>query len=148
MSKVKSASLAAVAGFLVMAAPAYAKEYQVRMLNKGTAGAMVFEPAFVKVAPGDTVRFVPVDKAHNAEALPSMIPAGAKPFKGKMSEELVVPFTVPGLYGYKCLPHFGMGMVGLIQVKSVGNKAAVAAEAAKLPGLAKARMAALLPLAK
>ncbi len=41
---------------------------------------------------------------------------GAEPFKGKTNEELVVTFTVPGAYGVKCLPHFAMGMVGLIVV--------------------------------
>ena len=42
---------------LAMASPAAAKDIQVKMLNKGARGAMVFEPALVKVAPGDTVTF-------------------------------------------------------------------------------------------
>ena len=43
-----------------------AAEVEVKMLNKGTEGAMVFEPALVKVEPGDTVKFVATDKGHNA----------------------------------------------------------------------------------
>jgi len=30
---------------------------------------MVFEPALLKNAPGDTVTFVPTDKSHNAESI-------------------------------------------------------------------------------
>src|SRR5690606_40519783 len=47
--------IGAAALFTVMTAPAFAAEYEVHMLNKGEAGAMVFEPAFLHVAPGDTV---------------------------------------------------------------------------------------------
>jgi pseudoazurin len=86
------------------------------MLNKGEAGAMVFEPALVKVAPGDTVTFVPTDKGHNAETIKEIIPEGAEPFKGGMGKEVVVTFTEPGVYGVKCAPHFPMGMVGLVVV--------------------------------
>jgi pseudoazurin len=121
---------------LAMASPAAAKDHVVKMLNKGAAGAMVFEPALVKVAPGDTVTFVPTDKSHNAESIPSMIPAGAQPFKGKMNQPVKVTFSKPGVYGYKCLPHYGMGMVGVVVV---GNPATNLAQAQKVshPGKAK-----------
>ena len=65
---------------LATAAPVSAKEYVVKMLNKGAAGAMVFEPAMVKVAPGDTVKFVPTNPSHMAEAIPTMWVAGAPQF--------------------------------------------------------------------
>jgi len=128
---------------LAMAGPATAKDYQVKMLNKGARGAMVFEPALVKIAPGDTVTFVATDKGHNAEIIPTMIPAGAAPFKGKMNQNLTVKFTKPGVYGYKCLPHYGMGMVGAV---IVGNPApnAAQAKAASHPGKAKQVFASIL----
>ena len=50
-----------------MAAPAMAANFEVKMLNKGADGAMVFEPALTKVAVGDTVTFIPTDKGHNVE---------------------------------------------------------------------------------
>jgi pseudoazurin len=130
-------------GALMLALPAVAAEHEVKMLNKGSDNqAMVFEPAFLKIAPGDTVKFVPTDKSHNAETIPGMIPEGAAPFKGKLSQEVVVTFDKPGLYGYKCLPHLGMGMVGLIQVgDEVPNLDA--AKAVKLPGLGGKRMTVL-----
>ena len=65
---------------------ACAAEHQVKMLNKGEKGAMVFEPALIKAAPGDTVTFVPTDKSHNAEAVKDMVPDGTEMFKGKLSE--------------------------------------------------------------
>ena len=136
---------AALAGLVLAAAPAAAKEYQVKMLNKGSDGSlMVFEPAYLKVAPGDSVKFLATQKGHNAESLPGMAPAGAAAFKGKIDEEFTVKFTREGVYGYKCLPHLGMGMVGVIQVGKPGNKAAVATATQKLPGLGKKKMTALL----
>jgi plastocyanin len=61
---------------------ASAKEIVVHMKNTGAEGAMVFEPSFVKAAPGDVVHFEPTDAAHNAETIPSLLPAGATAFKG------------------------------------------------------------------
>ncbi|MCW5719539.1 MAG: pseudoazurin [Devosia sp.] len=96
-----------------------AAEYEVHMLNKGTDGkAMVFEPAFLQIEVGDTVKFIAVDKGHNAEVIKDMFPEGGNTFKGKVNEEISVTFDVPGAYGYKCSPHFAMGMVGLIVVGS------------------------------
>lgn len=108
--------LAAVAAFSLSSLAVSAAEFEVQMLNKGDAGAMVFEPAFLQIAVGDTVTFVPTDKGHNAETIKGMLPEGAPEFKGKINEEFSVTFDVEGAYGYKCLPHFSMGMVGMIVV--------------------------------
>ena len=115
MLAIRTLAALAVVG-LLGATPTLAANFEVKMLNKGEAGAMVFEPAFVKVAPGDTVTFVPTDKGHNAETIKDMIPEGAEPFKGAMGKEVVVTFTVPGAYGIKCQPHFAMGMIALVVV--------------------------------
>ena len=127
--------------------PANAAEFEVKMLNRGEAGAMVFEPAFLRIAPGDTVTFVPTDRSHNAESLKDMTPVGAEPFKGKMNAPVTVTFETEGVYGYKCLPHYAMGMVGVVVV---GDPAVNLAEAAKAshPGKAKAVMAELLKQAE
>ncbi|CAM5218561.1 hypothetical protein ARD30_06075 [Bosea thiooxidans] len=119
----------------VAAAGAQAAEVEVKMLNKGAAGAMVFEPALVKIAPGDTVKFVPTDKSHNAESIPEMMPAGTEPFTGKMNEQVEITFKENGVYGVRCKPHYGMGMVALIVVGEPTNLEAAAA--AKHPGKAK-----------
>ncbi|HLP71110.1 MAG TPA: pseudoazurin [Rhizobium sp.] len=96
--------------------PALAADFEVHMLNKGKDGVMVFEPALTKVAPGDTVTFVPTDKGHNAETVKGMIPEGAEAFKGKINETVKTTFTVPGAYVIKCNPHFSMGMVAVVVV--------------------------------
>lgn len=139
----------ALAAIALAAMPAAAKEHQVKMLNKGSDGSlMVFEPAFIKIAPGDTVKFLATQKGHNAETVAGMTPAGGTTFKGKINEEISVKFNKEGVYGYKCLPHLGMGMVGVVQVGKPVNKAQAAAAAAKLPGMGKKRMVELVARAK
>ena len=60
----------AAAAALFVAGSAGAAEVEVKLLNKGSDGAvMVFEPALVKIAPGDSVKFVSTDKGHNAESI-------------------------------------------------------------------------------
>lgn len=119
---------------------AEAKQFKVAMLNAGPDGAMAFSPAYLKIAPGDEVLFVAQDKAHNAQSIPGLTPPGGAEFRGALSQDLKVKFTKPGLYGYECLPHFAMGMVGLIQVGAATNKSQFEAIAAKLPPFARARM--------
>ena len=144
MTRAVKVAIALASLALVSAAPA-PKQWQVRMLNKGPDGQMmVFFPAKLAINPGDSVKFIAADKGHNAELIAGMAPAGAPGFKGAINQEIEVRFTQPGLYGYKCLPHLGMGMVGVIEVGSSGNRAQLQGQAAKLPGLGKKRMMALL----
>lgn len=132
-----AAMIAALAG-----EPAQAANFDVHMLNKGADGAMVFEPALIKVMPGDTVTFLPTDKGHDAETIAKMLPEGAEAFKGKIGQPITVTFTVPGAYGVKCAPHFAMGMVALVVVGDApANLDAV--KAVKLPKTAQDRMNAL-----
>ena len=90
--------------------------HEVKMLNQGPTGVMVFEPAVLKINIGDTVTFKSVDAAHNSASIPGMIPAGASPWNGQLSQDLTVSFDVAGIYGYQCTPHSMMAMVGVIQV--------------------------------
>jgi len=90
--------------------------HEVKMLNQGPTGVMVFEPAVLKINIGDTVTFKSVDAAHNSASIPGMIPAGASPWNGQLSQDLTVSFDVAGIYGYQCTPHSMMAMVGIIEV--------------------------------
>lgn len=128
----------------ITAVPVSAKDIIVHMKNSGVGGAMVFEPAFVKAAPGDTIYFKPTDVAHNAETLPTMLPTGATPMKGLMNKEFAMKVTKVGLYGIKCMPHYSMGMVALVQVGKVTPADIAAAKAVKLPPMAAKRMTAML----
>jgi pseudoazurin len=121
----------------VLAMPATAAEISVQMLNKGEKGGMVFQPDFIKAAPGDTIKFVPTDKSHNVESIKGMLPEGVAEFKSKMNEEYVLTVEKEGVYGVKCTPHYGMGMVALIQVGAPVNLEA--AKAVKQTGKAKER---------
>ena len=127
--------LGALVAALGFAGAASAAEVEVKMLNKGVDGVMVFEPALVKINPGDTVKFVATDKGHNAEIIDDMMPEGGEKFVGKINEELAITFDKPGVYGYKCKPHYGMGMVGMVVVGEATNLDK--AKAATHPGKAK-----------
>ncbi|UQY34601.1 pseudoazurin [Pseudomonas fulva] len=95
---------------------ALAEVHEVKMLNRSAGGAMVYEPDYLAIAPGDRVKFIATQPSHNAASLPGFLPEGAEPFKGRINEEVEVTFEVPGFYGIQCIPHLAMGMVMLIQV--------------------------------
>lgn len=137
--RIPAATFAAALALAALAVPAFAAEFEIHMLNKGEAGTMVFEPNFLAIQPGDTVTFIPTDKGHNVESIKDMIPEGAEPFKSKPNETFAVTFDVPGLYGFKCTPHFPMGMVGAIAV-GTDLPNVDAAKAVKLPNKAQERM--------
>ncbi|WEX08610.1 pseudoazurin [Chelativorans sp. AA-79] len=118
--------LAAGAMAIVALNGVQAAEVEVKMLNRGEKGVMVFEPDLITIQPGDSVRFVATDKGHNVESIKEMLPAGAEAFTGKMNKELTVTFEQPGAYGVKCKPHYGMGMVALVVVGEPENRNEVA----------------------
>ena len=99
--------------------PAFAEEHIVKMLNTGKDGMMVFEPGVLSVNKGDTVKFVATDMAHNSAS--TLIPAGAKPWKGMMSKDISVTLDTEGVYVYECTPHKMMAMIGVIKVGNATN---------------------------
>jgi pseudoazurin len=137
----KTRFFTALAASLLLSGFASAAEFEVKMLNKGAKGAMVFEPDFVKAAVGDTVKFIAVDKGHDVESIKGMLPDGVDPFKGAVSKDFILTLSKEGVYGIKCAPHYGMGMVALISVGAPPN--IDAAKAVKQPGKAKPNFAAL-----
>ena len=115
---------------LSLTAPAFAAEHVVKMLNNGAGGMMIFEPAVLSVNKGDTVKFVATDMAHNSAS--TLIPAGAKPWKGMMSRDISVTLDTEGVYVYECTPHKMMAMVGVIKVGNANNLDAIKQEAVKV----------------
>lgn len=109
---------------IVVTGPAFAAAtHKVEMLNRHPDDKKlrnVFSPRILKVQPGDTVVFTPTDKGHNSVSIDGMLPGGAEAWKGKTNKEISVTYDIPGVYGYKCLPHYGVGMVGLIIVEGEG----------------------------
>ena len=97
----------------------------VKMLNQGSGGVMVFEPAVLKIAVGDSVTFESTDAAHNSASLPGMIPENAVSWNGELSRDITVTLTQPGVYAYQCTPHSMMAMVGVIQVGDDNSNLAI-----------------------
>jgi len=118
----KIAALAALT-LATAASAALAAEHEIKIKNTNGKGKfMVFEPDFLKVAPGDTVKFVLVDKNHNAESITGVWPEGVAPFKGEMNQDTEFVAEMPGIYGVKCHPHYTMGMVAIIVAGELTNK--------------------------
>ncbi len=96
-------------------------EHIVKMLNMGDGGAMIFEPAVIKVSKGDTIHFKATDVSHNSETIPGMIPAGADGWMGALNEDISITIDSEGVYVYQCNPHAMLAMVGVIQVGEAVN---------------------------
>ncbi|MBD9649789.1 pseudoazurin [Ensifer sp. ENS09] len=116
---------------------AQAEMHEVKMLNRNASGPMVYEPDFLQVAPGDTVKFIAATSGHNAATVDGMVPEGTAGFKGGINEEIEVTLDAEGFYGIKCSPHFAMGMVMVIRVGDAKVDARFAA--AKVPARARKR---------
>ena len=111
---------------------AFSAEHEIKMLNFGSEGGMVFEPGFLKVNVGDKVNFVAVDISHNTESVEGLIPAGATSWKGDINENVSVVIDKEGVYVYQCTPHIILGMVGVIQAGEPVNKDEVMANVGKI----------------
>ncbi|MBN3561469.1 pseudoazurin [Aliamphritea spongicola] len=101
--------------------PAYAAEYEVKMLNANEEGNMVFEPSVLQVEVGDTVTFIPSDPVHDSISV--LTPAGANSWHGKRDQKISVVINKEGVYIYKCAPHYYYGMVGVIHAGNPVNLA-------------------------
>lgn len=110
---------------------ALAEDYEVKMLNTGADGVMVFEPAMLKIELGDTVTFKSTNPGHNSASMDGMIPEGAESWNGGMSQDITVNFDTEGVYVYQCTPHMMLAMVGVIQVGSGDNLASIKTKAAE-----------------
>lgn len=107
-------ALLALAGY---GTTALAKTHEV------TAAQFAFEPAVVKIQPGDTVEWTNMN-AHNVNSYgdeQGLIPEGAEDFKSKLGEDYSVTLEEEGVYVYVCDPHASQGMVGAIIVGEPEN---------------------------
>ena len=114
----------------VASSAALAAEHVIEMKNSGDDGAMVFEPGFLKAEPGDTVKFVLADQAHNSVSVE--VPEGAEGWQGGMNEEFTVTLDEEGVYVFNCTPHAALNMAGVIQVGEAVNYDSAKAAVEKL----------------
>jgi len=108
--------------------------HRIRMMQQGAK--YVFNPANFTISSGDIVEFVNVSGGpHNVAFDKDHIPAGARdvlnkampqrqgdlmgPFLTQPNQVYTIAFTgaPKGTYGYYCLPHRALGMVGVITVE-------------------------------
>ncbi|MEM6908970.1 MAG: pseudoazurin [Pseudomonadota bacterium] len=122
----------------VPAAEANGTVIEIQMYTRDPeTGRQVFAPALVKANVGDTIKFVPTDPTHQSQSIPEMLPAGVTGWEGKINEEVSYVIPAPGIYGYKCNPHYAAGMIGMIVVEGDGKTDNLeAAQGVSHPGLA------------
>lgn len=117
------------------------RTYTVEMGTTGSGAdrRMGFTPRILRVGVGSSVTFRPGEPTHNCTSTPGMLPPEVKHWNGPIGKPVTVDFDRPGYFGYHCLPHRSMGMVGLIIVGNPkGNINLEAARAVKHPGKASA----------
>ena len=114
--------------------------YEIQTLTRDPANPdrrMLFSPNILKVPAGSRITFTPTDPGHNVQTTPGMLPDGAAAWRFGFGKSGSVTLSRPGFYGYHCMPHRSMGMVGLIIVEGAGMKANLAAaKAVRQPGKA------------
>ena len=115
----------------IISVPAFSADHTVEMLSSSDGQMMVFKPAVLKINPGDTVTWKATNPGHNTASINEMSPDSSLQWDGKINEELTITFTKEGIYGYKCTPHYILGMVGIVSVgDNTTNLSAASAYAA------------------
>lgn len=116
------AVLLVIGGFWPRSSTALAATTTIQMGS--TAGMLVFEPAEVTIAPGDTVHYeVAGVPPHNVVFDPGNSAGDVATLSHQafaMSGGFDVTFpadAAPGTYAYYCEPHRGAGMTGTITVQ-------------------------------
>ncbi|QIQ85418.1 pseudoazurin [Erythrobacter sp.] len=113
--------------------------HEIQMLTRDPdgSGLQVFKPNLITAEVGDTIKFVPTDPTHQSSSIPEMLPAGVTGWEGEINKEVSYVVPTPGIYGYKCVPHYAAGMIGMVVVKGEGMTDNLeSAKAASHPGLA------------
>ena len=116
---------------ILMVGITHAETHEVKMLSNLKGQSMVFEPPVINIKPGDSVKWLSTNPGHNTAAIDEILPTGANSWNGGINEELVITFEKEGVYGYKCSPHYILGMVGLVVVGDASSNLQEATKAAK-----------------
>lgn len=95
-----------------------------------TAQGLKYSPLVVKIQPGDTVAWENMP-THDTQSIEGLIPEGAEAWHSELGKNYERTFTQEGIYVYKCTPHIGAGMGGVIIVGNPVNLEAIKAADAK-----------------
>jgi len=63
---------------------------------------------------------------HNVETIDALVPEGSPKVNSVLGENVSATFDTPGLYVYKCTPHWDSRMGGIIMVGPVEDAMALA----------------------
>lgn len=126
---------------VAFAQSANASDATVHIMNRDpkTNISFLYSPGVVRVAPGDTVNWVSTNSMHNVSFVAGGVPVGVPQFTSGFQTQISYKFSKPGIYFYKCGPHYSLGMVGVVVV---GNDRSNLAALSKLdlPIAAKQRL--------
>jgi len=109
---------AAIIGLAVFCSNAFATEHTI-----GATGVK-FDPVFVYIEPGDTVNWEGM-VGHNVETIEAMSPEGQEKINTELGENVTSTFDVPGIVVYKCTPHWGARMGGILVVGKPDDPATI-----------------------
>lgn len=80
-----------------------------------------FDPMFSYLEPGDSVSWENMT-GHNVQTIDAMMPEGTSmKINSELGASVNETFTEPGIYVYKCAPHWGARMGGVIVVGNPEN---------------------------
>lgn len=81
-----------------------------------TFEAFRFEPDYLRIKPGTTIRFKGSTGRHTVSSVRGMYPDQAKPFEIRGKPEMGILFEQEGVYGIRCRVHGRHGMAMLVVV--------------------------------
>ncbi len=84
------------------------------------AAGVKFDPMFVVLQPGDTVSWTNMI-GHMVETIDQMVPEDAPKLMSELGTDVSFQFDKPGIYVYKCTPHWGARMGGILLVGEPEN---------------------------
>ena len=107
-------AVAALAALPVVATPLHAADATVNAVG------VKFEPLTAYIEPGESVSWTNM-AGHNVETLGAMIPEAGTELNSELGVDISATFDTPGIYVYKCTPHWGTRMGGVIVVGQPEN---------------------------
>lgn len=110
----KTRSALIIAAFGLASTSAWAANHSVSVGGTG----LVFTPASLSIAAGDTVTFTNAGGFHNAVSDPGAVTSFSSGAASSAAWSITVTFPTPGTIGYHCEIHgaAGQGMFGTINV--------------------------------
>lgn len=105
-------TLPIAASAIGLAMPALASQPKKHVVQ---ARGVKFAPMFIYIEPGDEVHWENMP-SHNIETIDEMVPDGHEKIYTELGENYFTPFHLEGIVVYKCTPHWGNRMGGVIVV--------------------------------